>query len=77
MTKPLLCVGDPLALGRARYFELLAEFPQVEPIVSMITFKDRALVATSRRVYEIRGGTLYPLDIIGPEVKNPLPTQIL
>lgn len=38
-----------------------SEFPQGEPVVSMVEFNGRILIATTRRVYEIVDGQLHVL----------------
>lgn len=40
---------------------LVAEFPEGEPIVSMIQFKDQILLATTRRVFRVFEGKVIPL----------------
>jgi len=41
--------------------KILKEFPASEPIVSMIQFKGRILLATTQRVYEIIDDKVVPL----------------
>ncbi len=44
--------------------KLIKQFPKTEPIVSMINFKGRILVATSKQVYELNGDdVLEPIRI--------------
>lgn len=69
LTRKFMVAGLPDETGQ--YYELIATFPPSEPIVAMCTWATRSFVATSRRVYEIKGGALWPLDIVAGPVDNP------
>lgn len=46
-------------IERIEGFKLVAEAPF--PVVAMTIFKDRVLVATTQRVYELIDGVLWPM----------------
>ena len=44
-------------------FKLIKTFPKCEPIVSMITFREKVYVATSLRLYVLNDDKLEPLEM--------------
>jgi hypothetical protein len=46
-----------------RKIEIIHQFPPEEPIVAMVNFRNRILLATSLRVYEYIDGKIKLLEI--------------
>ncbi len=53
---------DPKSIKR-KGFKFIKEFPKLEPIVSMIEFKGRIIVATAKRIYELKEDKIIPIKI--------------
>ena len=50
-------------IKKRRGFKFIKEFSKTEPIVSMIEFKGRIIIATSKRIYELKEEKIIPIEI--------------
>ncbi len=50
-------------IKKRKGFKFIKEFPKVEPIVSMINFKGKILVATTKKIYELKENKIIPIEI--------------
>ena len=47
-----------MTIKKRKGFKLIKQFPDSEPVVSMLNYKDRILVATSKQIYELKDGDI-------------------
>lgn len=49
--------------------KLIHEFPNGEKCVGIINFRERIIVATEHRVYELKEDKLYPIQMVLTDVE--------